>query len=268
MKIESIGRGSELVIGLYEGELIERDSYFVLQTPSNREYFWGNYLIFKSAPKPGSLVEWKRIFDEEFPCYKEPHHYAFTWLEPVNIELPEFKEEGFEYERTTVLIADSIIKSKNMNQEVEIRKLDTDEDWEMVYEIGLLCADPNLIKEDYKVFQRSKISNYRAMIRDSHGHWYGAFIGKQLVGDLGLFFKDGIGRYQAVQTHPDHRGQGICQRLLYESALEGLTSGRAEQLVILADPDYFAKKIYEKVGFKEHEELYSYSWHRGLEKPN
>ena len=53
-----------------------------------------------------------------------------------------------------------------------------------------------------------------------------------------------------VATSPALRRLGLCRRLVYDVAQHALTSGRAEVLVMVADPGYFAAKIYESVGFR------------------
>lgn len=92
------------------------------------------------------------------------------------------------------------------------------------------------------------------------GNWFGAFIGEQLVGDLGIFHENGIGRYQNVGTHPNFRKQGICGTLVYQSGLIALRDYKIQYLVMEADPDYHAARIYESVGFKRNEENYALSW--------
>jgi predicted GNAT family acetyltransferase len=70
-----------------------------------------------------------------------------------------------------------------------------------------------------------------------------------------------VGRFQAVGTHPDHRRQGICATLVYETARRALATGRAVTLVMVADPDYHAARIYESVGFAAAEQQVGICWH-------
>ena len=81
------------------------------------------------------------------------------------------------------------------------------------------------------------------------GHWFGAFLNDRLVAECGLYCFNGVGRYQAVGTHPEFRKKGICGNLIFESAKFGFEKLGAVTLVMVADPEYHAAKVYESVGF-------------------
>lgn len=104
------------------------------------------------------------------------------------------------------------------------------------------------------------MAEYREMSKAGMGFWFGAFVDSKLVGDLGIFYKNGIARYQNVETHPDHRKKGICGTLVYQSGTIALEDWGVEQLVMEADPEYLAARIYESVGFQRTESNFSLSW--------
>jgi predicted GNAT family acetyltransferase len=56
-----------------------------------------------------------------------------------------------------------------------------------------------------------------------------------------------------VQTHPDDRGRGIASTLVHRASEYGLTELRAHTLVMVADPDYLAIRIYRALGFADTE---------------
>lgn len=93
----------------------------------------------------------------------------------------------------------------------------TFEDWESVIKLQTLCADPKYFNGYYEDFKRKQIAEYRQMTEAGMGNWFGAFIGDTLVGDLGIFFENEIGRYQNVGTHPNYRRKGIYGTLVYEA---------------------------------------------------
>ena len=92
------------------------------------------------------------------------------------------------------------------------------------------------------------------------GHWYGAYLHDQLVGDLGIFFEQSIGRFQNVETHPDYRRQGICSTLVYECSKIAFETYGVQTLVMEADANYHAARIYESVGFQKTEVNHSLNW--------
>jgi len=77
------------------------------------------------------------------------------------------------------------------------------------------------------------------------------------VADLGVFVERGVGRYQAVGTHPDFRRRGICGALVHQAGQYAFERLGAETLVMVADEAYHAARIYESVGFQPTERQFS-----------
>jgi len=85
--------------------------------------------------------------------------------------------------------------------------------------------------------------------------WWGAFLGDTLVGDMGLCFDDQVetGRFQSIETHPDHRRMGVCSELLHSVASHALDSYPNAKLVICSEYDSNAQRMYLKLGFSQHQ---------------
>ncbi len=262
MKIRSLGRLTDFIFAQFSGSIQNKGSYTVIQTPNNPGYFWGNYIIFDRPPQQGDLGKWKTLFDKEFPCYSEPQHYVFTWDTEKIAKgyIQEFLDDGFKFESAVVLTANNLQKPPHPNQNISIRKISSDEEWEAVIKLQTLCANPELMADFYDDFKRSQINQYRKMSEARKGDWFGAFIDSKLVGDLGIFFEGDIARYQNVGTHPDYRGQGICGTIVHAAGKIALDEYGVKTLVMEADPEYHAARIYESVGFARAETNYSLTW--------
>ncbi len=72
---------------------------------------------------------------------------------------------------------------------------------------------------------------------------------------MGLYFWQGVGRFQWVSTHPEFRQQGLCGTLVYHVATLGLKN--VESLVMVADIESVAARIYESVGFQKTEKQFA-----------
>lgn len=81
-----------------------------------------------------------------------------------------------------------------------------------------------------------------------------------MASSMGLFVREGLGRFQAVDTHPAFRRQGLAGTLLYHAAQWGFSEMKAKNLVIVADQNYFAKDLYRSVGFEPKERLVGLEW--------
>ena len=89
---------------------------------------------------------------------------------------------------------------------------------------------------------------------DGQGQWFGAFLGDRLVSSMGLIRAgEGLARFQEVLTHPDARGRGLAGTLVHHVSRFGFDELGVETLVMVADPDYLAIRIYRSVGFEDTE---------------
>ena len=94
---------------------------------------------------------------------------------------------------------------------------------------------------------------YQRMNEAGLGNWWGAFLDDKMVSSLGLFLENGVGRFQSVETHPQYQRRGLCGTLVYTAAKHAFETFNARVLVMCADPEYHAARIYESVGFKPSE---------------
>ncbi|MCB0413754.1 MAG: GNAT family N-acetyltransferase [Bdellovibrionales bacterium] len=262
MKIHSLGRRTDFIFARFLGSVEYKGNHVLVKTPSNPDYHWGNYIIFNRAPKVGDLTEWKALFNKEFSYYSEPHHYVFTWDTEKDDkgEFQEFLEQGFEFDPAIVLTTQTLREPPFINKDISIKKIESELEWNKVIKLQVLCADEKFLNNKYEVFKRNQINQYRRMSEAGMGNWFGAFLGNKLVGDLGIFYENEIARFQNVETHPDFRKRGICGTLVYGAGNIAFNEFEVETLVMEADPEYHAARIYESVGFNQTEINYALSW--------
>jgi ribosomal protein S18 acetylase RimI-like enzyme len=234
----------------------------VVKTPSNPGFFFGNLLIFPNAPKLGSLTNWKKIFREEFKDSPLVRHLTFVWDSSSEGagELSELKSESFHVEHSVVLSTQAVHAPPHFNPKILVRKITTDSEWKQAFENQILTRSPEFAEPEYRAFKERQMARYRAMSEQGLGHWFGAFLDHKLVADLGVYRDGTLGRFQSVGTHPDFRRKGICGTLVYQSAEFALREMGLKDLVMIADENYHAAKIYESVGFVPTEKAYSAFW--------
>jgi hypothetical protein len=260
-QIKSLGYRSEQIFTNFDGKVEVREDYFVIRTLTNPNFFWGNLLLFNRPPKLGDFETWLNLFKKEFPdpCV---YHVTVAWDTP-NGEVgdpSEFIAQGFELECNAVLTAQSVRKPPKYNNQLFVRALANDGDWDQMVNLQVASADNHLPREEWLKFYVSQSLRYKAMSKAGLGDWYGGFIDGKLVAGLGLFYQNGIGRFQQVCTDPNYRRQGICGTLVYQTSLLTLKYYGVRDLVMCADPDYFALKIYESVGFQQTNIDYGLCW--------
>lgn len=256
MKIKSLGLQTDLMIYRHSSVVKDRGDYLVVSTPQNPHYFWGNLLIFPSPPQEGHGERWCHLFKKEFARAREVRHMTFIW-DPTGEkeDLEEFLSRGFLLEESRVLQSSQLIRPEPFREELEILPLKTADQWEEVTELQILVGASRYGEENYRPFMQKRMEGYRKMARKGLGNWYGAYWDGVLVGDLGLFCEGGLGRFQNVETHPNHRCRGICHSLVYWVSQKALQEKLAKKLVLEADPDHVALDIYQNLGYTPVETL-------------
>lgn len=250
-----------MIFARNESEITEKESYIVIKTLSNPGFHWGNYLIFKKAPVHGDVINWINIFQREMTHYKEFKHYVFAWDESEEPKSPEYLEHGFQLQKSVSLKANSLIYPKTFNPNVIVKILESEKEWTEAIELQVANRETVYSYDDYKEFVSNQAKAYKKLIVQNRGARFGAFLDGKLVADLGIYFEDGVARYQSVVTDSEYRRQGICATLVYESGKHALDNWRVNTLAMEADPDYHAAKVYESVGFTPVENSYSLYWY-------
>ncbi len=261
MNLQGLGYQSEFVFLNFDGQIENRGSYFVMRTLTNPNFFWGNPLVFSQPPKKGDHKKWIDLFKQEFT---DPsiYHITLAWdnVQAGIGDVSEFLEQGFELEVKAVLTSEHVVPPPKLNLEMEVRTLQTTEEWQSMIELQVRSAHDNLPRHEWESFYTSQSLRYQKMSKAGLGNWYGGFMNGKLVAGLGLFYAHGIGRFQIVCTDPNVRRQGLCGTLVYKSALQVFAENKVKTLVMCADPDYHAIKIYESVGFKRQKLEYGVYW--------
>ena len=250
MELTSTAWQTDLALRAWSGSEIEdRGDHVVVRTPSNPAYYWGNFILLQDRPATGDVPGWLDLFEREFP---DSRHRAFG-IEPPDgtlADLAPFREAGLDAQAAAVMTATAMHPPARPNTEASIRPLVSDEDWDQ--QVTLALTDEDLRGNREFATERSK--GERRLVEDGHGTWFGAFLGGLLVSSLGVFATpQGLARYQDVQTHPGFRGRGLCGTLVHRAGTHALEELGVDTLVMVADPEYSAIRIYRAAGFNESE---------------
>jgi GNAT superfamily N-acetyltransferase len=243
----------------------QRAGFLVIRSPSNPTHYWGNLLLFESAPRPGDGPRWEALFDAAFADDSRVRHRTFGWDQvdgSVGAAREEFADRGYRLDENVGLIADSaeIVAHERENREVTVRTLDpgvgVDEElWAAVVDLQLANhEDDGLDEGDHREFLRTRLEGLRALFRAGRGAWYVAIApSSEVVASCGIVVADGRGRFQLVDTALSHRRRGISSRLVVEAARRASSEHGATRFVIEADLHYHAIGLYESLGFERAE---------------
>jgi ribosomal protein S18 acetylase RimI-like enzyme len=249
VEIESLAFRTDLaLLRLGGSEIEDHGSYVAVRTPENPTYWWGNFLLLGTPPASEEVDGWEVVFTETFP---DARHRAFgvASAHGTRDDLAALATAGLSTEAASVMTADatSVREPPRPNRSATYRPLTTDSDWQQQVELALAGEKPTYERG----FVVAKAASQRRTVESGVGTWWGAFLGGRLVSSMGLFeASPGLCRFQDVKTHPDARGRGLAGTLVHEISRVGLEELGASTLVMVADPDYLAIRVYRSVGFE------------------
>ncbi|ULH16716.1 GNAT family N-acetyltransferase [Deinococcus sp. KNUC1210] len=256
----SLGYRTDTALLVQAGSAAEqKDGYQVIRTPKNPTFWWGNFLLLNEVPQPEALPGWLHTFGWEFP---EARHVALGLDLPGEVSLDIPPGVGLTLTRSAVMTLErpECVPPPHPNTQAEYRPLHSDADWQQALTLRLVTND-TLEPVAYQRFARRRLTLLREQAEAGLGAWFGAFLNGQMVAGMGLYTAgDGLARFQTVETHPAFRRRGLCGSLVAYAAAWGFEQLNARTLVMVADPEDEAIRVYRSLGFRERE------WQWGLER--
>jgi ribosomal protein S18 acetylase RimI-like enzyme len=252
--VRSLGFRTDLALLKLGGSVVEEhDDHLVIRSPHNPTHYWGNFLLVRRPPAPDEAQHWLDRFAAAYPAAR---HVAlgFDVTSGTQQDLAAFHAAGCETDASTVMTATAVHEPPRPNRQAEYRRLTSDEDWAQLVELDLVCDEEDYDREQHLPFVKARARTGRQLTDAGHGAWFGGFLDGRLVSSMGLFQAgqagQRLGRFQSVQTAPDARGRGIAGSLVHHVSRFGFDQLGAHTLVMVADPDYLAIRIYRSVGFE------------------
>ncbi len=249
MHVRSLGFRTDLALLSATGSIIEdRGTHLVVRSPLNPSYFWGNFILLSEPPIAGGEREVVGAFRTEFPLAE---HIS------IGVDTPElsdaaraaFEDAGLIVDVGTVLTSSSLTAPREVS--AEVRALSTDDDWEARAQLNHQLY-PQTPAATFLAFARAKNDRERELVAAGQGQRFGAFVDGVLVSTAAAFVTEpGLARFQSVETHSEHRRQGLAGAVVYAAGQYAIDEVGVKTLVILADTDGEAIGLYRSLGFAD-----------------
>jgi ribosomal protein S18 acetylase RimI-like enzyme len=253
MDVLSLGFRTDLALLERAGSTIEDcGDHLVVRSPSNPTFYWGNFLLIDHVPAADRVDAWLDRFGAALPAARH-RSIGFDAPHASVAELAAFTDRGLDVDLSTVMTATSVHPPAHPNHEACYRTLECDNDWSRSVELTLACND-EYDPVSHRAFVERRAATNRAVVQAGYGAWFGAFLDGTLVSQMGLVTAGPtLARFQSVETHPDVRGRGLAGTLVHRVSRYGFDMLGAETLVMVADPNYLAIRLYRSVGFSDSE---------------
>ncbi len=232
------------------GEVRDHGDHLSVHSPDNPGYRHGNHLLLPRPPTAAELGHWldraRAVFGPEMP------HACLVW------EGGPLDDDA----RAEAAALDGLLDAglaMVWDGPVPAPRATTSGAWPVVRlpdedDVGARNAawDPGEAggSEGYRAFKEGLHRAWASWRRTRQVTWYGALHPKgAVVGQCGLATFEGAGRLQSVETHPDHRRQGVCTSLLTAVRRAAAAAG-LDRLWLSADPEGPARGLYTRLGFR------------------
>lgn len=260
--MNTLGIESELMFHRINGTVKKKGKYRVIYTKQYLDSYSGNSLLLECPPTVLNCALLEADFASLIGKPPDIKHRSFMWPMGATTKFnpSEFIQRGYEYSENIVLLAnrnDLIWPAKN-NTQVEIKSYSSNEDWQRWEAMLLQGNDNDMPVNEYRRYLECQRHVYQSLIGNGQGNWWGAYINGEQVANLGLFFDNGIGRFQSVLTDPSYRNQGICKTLVHHVAMQGFA--KVDALLMVADGSHHALQLYKSLGFKAIEKYATMLW--------
>lgn len=253
MDVTSLGFRTDIALLTASGSEVEdRGTHLIVRTPENPTYFWGNFLLLASPPVPGGEREVIGAFRTEFP---DANHVSIgiDQQDLSDATQAAFVDAGLGVEGAVALTASSLVQPLAPMVAYDIRALDSDDDWQARARLAHSLT-PKVPARDFMPYAAARNVQERRLVDAGLGQRFGAFVEGELVSTAAIFRTDSdLARYQSVETHADHRRQGLGAVIVHAAGQYALTDLGVTTLLIVADEDGEGIGLYRRLGFSDTE---------------
>lgn len=227
-----------------------------LRCPSDPAFRWGNLLVLKRPMAAGTRARWESRFAEAFEGVPGVRHVTLAWS-GADGALAELAAAGYETDRNTVRIAtaERLAPSVPRPDGFDLRTVHGDDDWDAVLRLQLAGGPDDEDPREYRAHRERRLAVYRDVAAGRRpqlrGAWYLATLHGDAAGTMGVYVRDGLGRFQFVFVAAEHRRKGVATAMVRAVAHEGFERWRADRLLIVGDEGTPADAIYAGLGFRE-----------------
>ncbi len=250
MQMSLMTRSQRMVTG-HCTQWLERGDHYVVRTPTNPTFYGGNLLQLSGPPAAADLDRLEALFAEAFPGAE---HRTLDWPGGMPEDTAAFEARGYELETSVCLSTRTPRLDQPVDEALRVEAIRSDPQWEALLAFWL---------DVYPQHGFSYLARLGADFRDRKGPgnwWIAREAGGQVIGCLGLYFGDGLGRFQNVDTHPRYQRLGVCRTLMTRALQHAAEHHPDVEIVIAAVKDGMPQKIYETFGFEIVHEQTDASW--------
>ena len=242
------------------GTIMARPDYIAVSTPESPTFWFGNFLLLRDLPEPGSLATWESRFDSEIGSRSGHRLFVVDFPEGDPGALDDFQEAGYSVDRARSMVfhasEDGSINLPPQIPGLDIEELDSAGMEELALaEMTAFRANPSAFPDADETYLRDQGRFHARLVDMGVAVATVCRMSGRIVSSAIFVVSGGEALIEDVRTDPLFRHRGLCRTLLARSM--EMLHRRGVGLFVLEPVDAYARSIYSGLGFVDGDRLCS-----------
>jgi ribosomal protein S18 acetylase RimI-like enzyme len=216
---------------------VDGDGWVAIHTPERPDFRYGNQLVI-GPPAEHDLAAVLAVWRDQFAASAVPSIVLLWEIDAAGGATPMPAWDGLVADDNAVLVLD-----ESPPGDPAIRLVDDDAGWRAI--TALAAVDDG----DPTGFWAWLYRGYRMLVDDGRACFAAARDGDAAITAGGVVVGAGVARFQNIMTAAAHRNRGWAARLCRQLAARAFAAG-ARQVVVVAERDGQAERLYRRLGFR------------------
>lgn len=230
------------------GDVIDRDTYVVVHTPSEPTSYLGNQIIGRGDMTPDNVSEWVAVFSREFADVAGVEHITINAEGHIHPRCGQLTSPPLQHVENLVLSISTPFPSFSDRPDVAVGRVTDERTWEAIVEGQLV--EQGLASPEARAYFTRHFAVQRDLAQDGQAIWLAATVDSAIASTLGLLRRGDLVRFQAIRTDPQFRRRGIASHLM-TAALKVADEdfGTTRAVLVTNDDHPEALSVYKHLGF-------------------
>jgi hypothetical protein len=226
----------------------EYAGYTLVETPSRRDFYFGNLLVLAREPERAAQPAWVRLHAKLF-AGTGIHRHTIVWEregEGGDVMTLAPGLDG-QLERSTVFVRNAPFEE--VRSDATVRELEDEADWARAAELNEAEMDP-FAAPGLVAFARWRFGVWHDDARTGRLRMWGLWNGGEFVAFAGIYAAGQLARFSTPVTRTSFRRRGAFRTLCATAVNATLRRRPGTQIVICAATGEAPEAIYRHLGFR------------------
>ena len=244
------------------------DEFIAYMTPTRPDFWWGAYLVSRGMVTKTNLASVLSEWEIRLGALTDIKKKIIQWEVPVSTFstasmewISELNEPPESISINSVLVANALTMPLPAPiPDMTLEEASCERDFVEIVNMALADLESTPESSATEGFLRWKHDQFNERVKNGSGSWWMLKYKGEFVANCGLLSNGKTARFREVTTHPRWRRQGFAQKLCQRVLAEGFNDPAIDHIVIVAEHNSSAERIYTSIGFNLHSFQFALMW--------